>query len=671
MQNRIAHIHDRLFEPIFVPDSPETAQKARLTAQLTLTVLVLLSGIGVLLFLRFGEIDIYMIALLAVSGGAYGASRTRFYQIAGVLMVLILCANTSVIAMDSLNVGDINRVMVVSWFGSMAILCYLLFTRYILYGTLAFLLSCVIFVSLSTSAILVSLYTSSITIVLLVIVADYLRNGRQREIDIQREALETERNRYQVIAKMFTDHAYVVRRKPDGTYTIDWHSQSETLFGYTLEEFDARRYEFIHPDDVDAVRNLSQRLSPDESHEIIFRLTAKSGEIIHVLNRVSTFDDGAGGMMVYGTFRDITAQHKEQEAHRATEARYMRLFENATFGVFRITPEGKLLEANPALAQILGYSSAEQLKTELTNFHTLYVEEDVRWQFEEMIQRDMVVHDFEYRAYRRDDTIIWLSKQVRAICDDDNTIVAYEGMVNDITTRKYVAYHRQEMEKAQERVKVLERFVGSVTHDFLTPITTMKTSLYLLGKTVADEKALQRVETLNAQTNHLQLSINSLMQLIKTSELELNKTETHLNHLIETIISEQQLTFDQRQQQVHFNADAIYILELDEIEFKYVIRQLLLNASAHSDKGQHIFVKLSSGDDNIVIKVIDQGTGILPEDQPHIFEPFFRASERATDKGGVGVGLTIAKFIVEAHDGTISAYSEVGQGATFAIHLPR
>ena len=142
---------------------------------------------------------------------------------------------------------------------------------------------------------------------------------------------------------------------------------------------------------------------------------------------------------------------KTIEALRRAEQKYRSIFENATEGIFQTTPGGHYLSANPALAQMYGYDSPEELLAVLTDVsRQLYVQPDRRAEFTLAMQQNGKVLEFESQIYRRDGSIIWISENARAVHDELNgELLYYEGMVQDITRRKYAEEQR---EKAEHRL---------------------------------------------------------------------------------------------------------------------------------------------------------------------------------------------------------------------------
>ena len=139
------------------------------------------------------------------------------------------------------------------------------------------------------------------------------------------------------------------------------------------------------------------------------------------------------------------------EALRRAEQKYRSIFENATEGIFQTAPDGHYLSANPALAQMYGYDSPEELLAVLTDVsRQLYVEPDRRTEFTLAMRQNGKVLEFESQIYRRDGTIIWISENARAVHDELNgELLYYEGMVQDVTRRKHA---EEEREKAEYRL---------------------------------------------------------------------------------------------------------------------------------------------------------------------------------------------------------------------------
>src|SRR5262249_28960107 len=139
------------------------------------------------------------------------------------------------------------------------------------------------------------------------------------------------------------------------------------------------------------------------------------------------------------------------EALRRAEQKYRSIFENATEGIFQTTPDGHYLSANPALAQMYGYDSPEELLAVLTDVgRQLYVQPDRREEFTSAMRQNGKVQEFESQIYRRDGTVIWISENARAVRDElSGELLYYEGMVQDVTRRKYA---EEEREKAECRL---------------------------------------------------------------------------------------------------------------------------------------------------------------------------------------------------------------------------
>ncbi|MEG4342595.1 PAS domain S-box protein [Microcoleus sp. A003_D6] len=141
------------------------------------------------------------------------------------------------------------------------------------------------------------------------------------------------------------------------------------------------------------------------------------------------------------------------EALHKMEAKYYSMFENAVSGIFQTTQSGRYLSANPALARIYGYNSAEELMGCLTDISDqLYVNPDRRDQFICALQEQGVVSDFESQIYRRDGTIIWIAENARAVCDEGGKLLYYEGFVEDITQRKQA---ESGLRESEERLRLI------------------------------------------------------------------------------------------------------------------------------------------------------------------------------------------------------------------------
>jgi sigma-B regulation protein RsbU (phosphoserine phosphatase) len=140
------------------------------------------------------------------------------------------------------------------------------------------------------------------------------------------------------------------------------------------------------------------------------------------------------------------------EALRRAEQKYRSIFEHATEGIFQTAPDGHYLSANPALAQMYGYDSPEELLAVLTDVsRQLYVQPDRRAEFTLVMRQKGKVQEFESQVYRRDGTIIWISENARAVHDElSGELLYYEGMVQDVTRRKYA---EEEREKAEYRLQ--------------------------------------------------------------------------------------------------------------------------------------------------------------------------------------------------------------------------
>jgi len=148
--------------------------------------------------------------------------------------------------------------------------------------------------------------------------------------------------------------------------------------------------------------------------------------------------------------RDITERRQAEETLKETVDKYRNIFENAVEGIFQSAPEGRFIDVNPALAQMMGFRSPEEMIQGFTDIaHQHYVRPEERLRYSALLERDGVVKGFETEVYRKDKKSIWISINARAVCDKDGNVLYYEGTVENITERKQFADSLKSLEELE------------------------------------------------------------------------------------------------------------------------------------------------------------------------------------------------------------------------------
>ncbi|RUT43943.1 HAMP domain-containing protein [Paenibacillus anaericanus] len=225
----------------------------------------------------------------------------------------------------------------------------------------------------------------------------------------------------------------------------------------------------------------------------------------------------------------------------------------------------------------------------------------------------------------------------------------------------------------REAKEQMRRFIADASHELRTPLTSIHGFLEVLLRGAVDrpEQLYAALNSMHGESKRMKKLVEDLLMLAKLDRApELQLTETRLDLLITEMEPSLQILAGERNLQLNISPCSPGMYDSDKI--KQVILNLFHNAVQHTDPiDGAITLTLSSHQDRTKLTIKDNGQGISKEHLPHVFERFYRSDSSRTRKhGGAGLGLSITHSIVEAHGGSISVYSEVGEGTTFQVVLP-
>jgi PAS domain S-box-containing protein len=377
--------------------------------------------------------------------------------------------------------------------------------------------------------------------------------------------------------------------------------------------------------------------------------------------------------------QDVTKRKKREQDLRDAKEKYREMFEDSVLGMFQSTPEGRYLRMNRAMARLLGADSSQAYLGDTDDLgKQFYVDPGKRKEFESLMKRQGYVRDFEYQAYRRDGTKLWLMENARAVHGEKAEIIYYEGTVQDISERKILETQLLQAQK----MEAVGSFAGGVAHDFNNMLSVISgySELIMLAPDQPEDLLRQVKEIKKASERAAaltrQLLAFSRRQVFQPRVFNINATIAETSSMLRRLIGEDvELVFKPDPSLGNTKADPAQIVQ--------ILMNLAVNARDAMRQGGQLIIETRNAQpdqtylaqhsgahngDHILVTVSDTGAGMDPETLSHIFEPFFTTKESGN---GTGLGLSIVYGIVKQSGGYISVDSEPGKGSTFKICLPR
>ncbi|MEM6283374.1 MAG: PAS domain-containing sensor histidine kinase [Chloroflexota bacterium] len=363
-----------------------------------------------------------------------------------------------------------------------------------------------------------------------------------------------------------------------------------------------------------------------------------------------------------------------------TQKSYQLLVETSPYAI-GIYQHGRIVFVNEAAVELIGKSRKSELVGEL---YSSVIAPVFFKRSHERLQRvlkgETGIYPLEDEFVRQDGTTVPV--EINAVPMLYRGEPAVQVITIDITerihaqqTKDHAARLQIELEKERELRELKSRFTSMIVHDFRNPVASISLSAELIPR-YAGRMDVRKIEEKTAQiitnTRVLNKLIDDVLELGRMETLETNFSPEPRD--VEEFCSELFEDFQRQHESKPYKfvftsvVDRL-VVDLDEELFRRAIGNLLSNAVKYSPDGGTITMIVAREQDSVILKIADTGIGIPANELPRIFD-FFHRANNASDINGTGVGLTIVKQIVEAHDGQIVCESEVGVGTTFTITLP-
>jgi PAS domain S-box-containing protein len=414
----------------------------------------------------------------------------------------------------------------------------------------------------------------------------------------------------------------------------------------------------------------------------ISQVVRQDGKHIWISQSVTLHRDAEDGPFVVGTAIDVTALVHSQQALRQTEERYRSLFDNAVTGIYISSLDGRMINANAALARINGYDSPEDLVRSVNDIaNEWYVDPGQRSKFVALMERDGMVRGFESEIFRhKSRERIWISENARLIRDTDGNPLHYEGSVEDISERK--GFERQLLlarRDAESSNRAKSEFLANMSHELRTPLNAIMGFSELIEMTTRGNPDLHRFNDYARDIHSsAEILVTLISEILDYSKLESGKSELDEQRVnIAEIVAQCSTMVAERARHGEVRLSTALPSDLppirgDRRRLLQVVLNLLTNAVKFTRPGGNVKVAAeiaTVGD--FVLTVADTGIGIPEPDIGRVFEPFVQSNRSSLhQREGTGLGLAICRSLIEQHQGRIAIDSKVGEGTSVRVILP-
>ncbi|HEA67176.1 MAG TPA: PAS domain S-box protein [Desulfobacterales bacterium] len=382
--------------------------------------------------------------------------------------------------------------------------------------------------------------------------------------------------------------------------------------------------------------------------------------------------NAGGEVSKLAIFHDITPTKACEVKLKATEQDYQRLFEHMGCGVFISSREGKFVDVNQTLVDMLGYESKEELlKIDIAG--DLYLWPQDRQKFQELIESQGRVVDYEVNFKHKDGQAIPVLLTGNVRYDQHGNILGYEGLNVDQSQRKQI---ERELEKTQiqllqtEKMASLGKLAAGVAHQLNNPLGGITLFARLMMEEYdLEEGAQQDLDRILKDAQRCSEIVKELLEFSRQTSRNIQSQDIN-KAISRTLFLLEDQTLFHNIQVVKNLEPALPHPSVDIQQMNHVFMNIILNAAdAMQGNGQLTLrtYRSSENKDKVCIEITDTGPGIPDDILPHIFEPFFTTKQEGK---GTGLGLSLAYGILEDHGGSIRVNSAPGKGSAFTIELP-
>ncbi|PLP99404.1 PAS domain-containing hybrid sensor histidine kinase/response regulator [Cupriavidus pauculus] len=457
-------------------------------------------------------------------------------------------------------------------------------------------------------------------------------------------------------------------------YITSWNRGARRIKGYEAEEIIGSHFSRFYTEDAIARGWPNKELELARRHGRLedegWRVRKDGSQFWANVVITALYDENTEVIGFAKVTRDMTEQMQAAAKLREREETFRLLVQNVyDYAIFMLDETGHVMSWNAGAARIKGYRSNEIVGQ---HFSTFYPPADIAdgkpEKLLETARRDGRVQDEGWRV-RKDGSLFWASVTLTAIYDEHRQLRGFAKVTRDMSERK----HLEEVEASAQR---MNEFLATLAHELRNPLAPLYSATSIMER-APDDVALIKANlgVVGRQLRHLTRLVDDLLDVgrIAAGKLELRRMVVPVREVITAAIEGSRPAFEAKSQHLDgFQVDPDFLVHGDLTRLSQVLQNVLLNASKFSPEGTTVTLGCEVLGHIGHIYVTDQGCGIEPESLDDIFNLFVQAEPPGQSSlGGLGIGLSLCRSIIELHAGSISAASPGrGLGSTLTIRLP-
>lgn len=512
----------------------------------------------------------------------------------------------------------------------------------------------------------------------------------QKNIDLNNEVLKREKLN-QALRKAEKENRAVIDAVSDIIFETSTDGQilflNETwqkITGFSVERSLGRNmFDLLYMQDQAEQRsNFAQLVKgKKQAYRAFTRLRTADGNFRAVELAVSMIrQDENKELRVVGTITDVEERRRAERALSEAEKKYRAIVENAASGIYQVTPEGHYLSANPSMAKILGYDTAEEILRDIRNANAdIYFNGRERERQLRDAGRNGTVN-VECQIRKKDGSVIWVHENLRAVKDDDDQLLFFEGSIEDITQSKNteIALRAAKVDSdLANRAK--SEFLANMSHELRTPLNAIigfsdiiRTQAF--GE-VGRSEYLDYARDINESGKRLLQVINEILDVsrIEAGERQLNEGVVDLNKLVQSALEMLAPKIEANRMNISnlIGKDTPNLIG-ENHAIKQMIINLLSNAVKFTPEGGRISIHANLDDyGQLQISITDTGIGLTDEEIEKALSPFGQVNTSLSkSESGTGLGLTLVQSLMSLHGGSFELFSQKGIGTTATLIFP-